>query len=71
MPGFLVRRLCCRITICLHEHKPRRIIMQLDDIKTQNARLQEAQPGIAERRLFKPLHALRLDMDMNVNDQHV
>ena len=54
---FLVRGCGVRIPIHLHQHKARRVILLLDDIKARDARLFQTFPRIGERRPFERLDA--------------
>jgi hypothetical protein len=48
----------------------RRVILLLDDVKARDARFFQACARIGDRRLFESLHPLRLDVNMNVNNEH-
>jgi hypothetical protein len=70
MPCFFVRGGGVRIPINFHQHKARRLILLLDDVEARDARFFQARARIGERHLFESLHTLRLDMNMNVNNEH-
>jgi tetratricopeptide (TPR) repeat protein len=70
MLRFLVRGGGIRIPINFHQHKPRRVVLLLDDVEARHARLFQTHTGVGERRLFKSLNALQLDMNMDMNNEH-
>ena len=70
MACFLVRGSGIRIVIHFHQHKARRVILLLDGIEARDARFFQALARIGERRLFEGCNTLRLDMNMNVNNEH-
>src|ERR1039458_4689519 len=58
------------IAINFDEHEARRIVGLLHDIEASDAQLQQAQAGVEQRGGFESLDAIRLHMDMNVDDEH-
>src|ERR1035438_5740080 len=70
MPCFLVRGGGIRIPINFHQHKARRVILLLDGVEARDARFFQALARIGECRLFESLNALRLDMDLDMNNKH-
>ena len=70
MPCCLVRGGGIHIPINFHQHKARRVILLLDDVKAHDARFFQAFPRIGECRLFEGFRALRFDVNMDMNNEH-
>ncbi len=70
MGGFLVLARGGLITIDLDQKESRRVIVLLDHIEAGDARLAHAVTRILDRCLAKGLDGIRLDLDMNKNDEH-
>ena len=68
MLGFLVRRRGLRSAIDLHQHKARRVILLLHEIKAGDARFLDALSRVGNRGLFEGLDVLRFYVNVNVND---
>jgi hypothetical protein len=58
------------VAINFHQHEPRRVVLLLQDVKTQDTQFEPAAAGVEPRRLFERLHAIGFDMNMNVNNEH-
>ena len=65
-----VRRLRRRIAVDLNQHKPRRVVGLLEDIKPQHAGLQPAGAGVQPRRRHERLERFRFHLDLHVDNQH-
>ena len=65
VPGGVVRR-----AINLDQDKVCRIIRLLDHIKARDAWLLDAVASVFDRRLAKGLHTFRLDVRVNMDDEH-
>jgi hypothetical protein len=65
MPGRIVR---CAIDF--HQHKPRRIILLLDEVKPGNARFLYAVAGIFNTGGPEGFYLIRLNTDKNMDYQH-
>ena len=70
MRRLFVRGVGGGIAINFDEHEARRIVGLLDDIEAADARLQQAQARVEERGGFESRDAIRLHMNMNVDDEH-
>ncbi|SPE50899.1 hypothetical protein SBV1_1240002 [Verrucomicrobia bacterium] len=68
--GFFVCPRRFRRLVRLDQHEAGGLILALDEIEPGNAGFLEAFSGIGQRGGFKSLKALRLDLNMNVDDQH-
>jgi hypothetical protein len=59
------------IAINLHQHEPRRVILLLQDVEAQDAGFLQTVARVESGRLLERHDALRFDMDLNVNYEHV
>ena len=68
------RQLVCHrsvgIAIDFHQHEARGVIGLLHDVEARHARLLAAGAGVGESGEFEGFNALRLDVDVNVDNQH-
>ena len=71
MLSFLVCGGGIGIAINFHQHKPSRVIPLLQNVETQDAKLQQTQARVDACRLLKRLHTIRFDMNVNVDHKHV
>ena len=70
MGGYLVCRGGGRGAVDLDEHKARRIVGLLDDIKPGDSGLADRLPGVLHARGFECLDGLGFDMNMYMNNEH-
>ena len=70
MGGLLVARRVVGSAIDLQQHKARRVILLLDHIEADDARLLHAMLRVIERSSFEGLDSVGLDMDEDVDDEH-
>jgi hypothetical protein len=70
MRGSLVRIVGGSISINLDKEKFGRVVGLLKDIKFQNARLLPARVDVDKRGGLERLDGLRLDVNMNMDNQH-
>ena len=54
----------------LDKNETSRVILLLDHVEARNARLLHAVTGVIRGRLFKSLDHVRLDVYVNMNNQH-
>ena len=70
MPGFLVRGSGLGVAINFHQYETSRVVLLLDDIEARDAGFFQTFARVGERGLCESFDALRLDANMDVNNEH-
>ena len=71
MFGLFVCRRCACITINLHEHKPRRVVLLLDNIELCDTGFFQALLRVGNGSPLESFNGFRFDVNMNMNDEHM
>ena len=71
MLRFLVRRGRFGSAIRFDKHEASWIILLLEDVERRNAWLFDALASVREGRLFEGFDVFGLQMNLNVNDEHI
>ena len=70
MLGLFVSRWSLGRAVDLHEYKPGRVVLVLNDIKAGDSRFLNAFSSVGERRGFKSLDEFGFYLDMHMYNKH-
>lgn len=70
VPGFFVSGRCVGRAIRFDEHEAGWIVLLLEDVEGRDARFFDTLASVCEGGIFKGFDVFRLQMNLNVNDEH-